>query len=152
VRGEVHTSLRNAAELRLRAAGSEHLFDGVEQPFAVVEHDLVELLPPRFFQLACLQRLQVEADGGDRSLELVGHGVDEGIVLLVAPDLTHQEDRIQHHPRNNDQKKHETQDGENAALPVDHEPADVQRDGDRNQADTEDGEEDDGSAAAADHW
>ena len=38
-----------------------------------------------------LQRLQVQPDGRDRRLQLVRDGVDEGVVLLVALDLHHEE-------------------------------------------------------------
>ena len=40
---------------------------------------------------------------------------------------------------------------QHALAPVEHDPADVEGDGDRDQADAEDGEEDDRPPAAADH-
>ena len=76
------------------APGPQHLVDGVQQTIAVLQHDLVELAPLRVVQLAGLQCLQVQPDRRDRCLELVGHGVDERVVLLVAADLAHEEDGV----------------------------------------------------------
>ena len=84
-----------APQARAGAAGAQHLIDRVQQPVAVLEHDAVELAPLVLVELARLQRLQVQADRRDRRLQLVGDGVDEGVVLLVAADLAHQEDRVQ---------------------------------------------------------
>ena len=70
-------------------AGAEHLLDQVHQPVAVLQHHVVELAPLRFVdrRSARLQRLEVQADRRDRRLQLVRHGVDERVVLLVAPDF-----------------------------------------------------------------
>ncbi len=149
--GEVDPKLGDAPEVRLRAAGSQDLFDGVQQPVAVFEHRLVELPSLRLVQLARQQCLQVEADRGDWCLELVSDGVDERVVLLVAPDLADEKDGVEHHPGNDDEKEDEAEDHQDAAAPADDHPADVQCDGDGDQADAERGEEDDGAAAPADH-
>ena len=44
----------------------QNLFDRVQQPLGVVQHQFIEFAPLRFFHRAPLQRLQVEADGCDR--------------------------------------------------------------------------------------
>ena len=64
------------------------------QPVGVGQHDVVELAALRVADLARLQRLEVQADRRDRRLQLVGDGVDEAVVLLVALDLAHQEHRV----------------------------------------------------------
>ena len=103
----------------------------------VVEHHAVELAPLLLRQLAALQRLQVQPDRRDRRLELVGDGVDERVVLLVAPDLAHQEDRIEDEARDDEREQDDAEAEQQAFAPVDDDPADVQRDGDRDQADAE---------------
>ena len=65
----------------------QDLVDGVMQPRGVGQHDVVELPPLLLVHLACLQRFEIQPDRRDRRLQLVGDGVDEGVVLLVAPDL-----------------------------------------------------------------
>ena len=47
------------------APGSQDLFDGLEQPVAVFEHDAVELVPLVFVHRARLQRFQIKPDGSD---------------------------------------------------------------------------------------
>ena len=76
-------------------AGFEHLLDGGEQAVGVGEHDLVELLPLGFGDLAALEGFEVEADGGDGGFEFVGDGVEEGVLALVAADLADQEDGVE---------------------------------------------------------
>ena len=81
-----------------------------EQPVAVLEHDAVELLPLLVVELAALQGLEVQADRRDRRLQLVRDGVDERVVLLVAPDLAHQEDRVEHEPGDDQQEEDDAED------------------------------------------
>ena len=72
----------------------QHLLDGVVQPVGVGQHDVVELPALRVADLARLQRLEIQADRRDRRLQLVRDRVDEAVVLLVPPDLEHQEHRV----------------------------------------------------------
>ena len=67
-----------------------------EQTVAIVQHDPVELLALGLVHRARLQGLQVEADGSDGSLQFMRDGIDEGVVLFVAADLTHQKDGVEH--------------------------------------------------------
>ena len=62
-----------------------------------------------------LQGLQVQAHRRDGRLQLVRDGVDEGVLLLVAPDFPHQEDGVQNHA-GDDQA--EQQDAETSNRPV----------------------------------
>ncbi len=98
------------------AAGAQHLFDGGQQPVAVLHHGAVELLALGFVDGAGLQRFQVQPDGRDRSLQLVRDGVDEGVVLFVAPDLADQKRGVQHHADDDDQSQQ--QEPRNSRMPV----------------------------------
>ena len=148
---EVETGPRNAAPARAGTPGLQDLLDRLEQSVAVLQHDAVELAPFLLVQLAALQSLQVEPNRRHRSLELVGDGVDEGIVLLVAADFAHQEDGVEHHPGNDRDEQDDAEDEQERSAPVEHDPADVERDGQRHEADAQDGEEDDRPTPAADH-
>jgi hypothetical protein len=81
----------------------------------------------------------------------VRDGIEEGIVLLVPADLTHQKDGVQHHAGDDQQEEDDAEDREDAHPPVEDNPADVERDGNRDKTDAEDGEEDHLSPAAANH-
>ena len=65
-------------------AGAQDLLDGAEQAVAVVEHGAIELLALGLVDGPGLQGFQIQADGGDRGLQLVRDRVDEGVVLGVA--------------------------------------------------------------------
>src|SRR6266498_3023377 len=91
-----HVDRRLCDYLRLLPQGAslQHLINGVMQPVGIREHDVVEATPLLVAQRARLQRLEIEADRRNRRLELVGDGVDEGVVLLVAAYLEHEEDGV----------------------------------------------------------
>jgi hypothetical protein len=74
----------------------QDLLHGIEQAIGILEHEAVKLLALRFVHLAPLQRFEVEANRRDGRFQLVRHGVDETVVLLVAPDFTHQKDGVEH--------------------------------------------------------
>ena len=99
----------------------QHLVDGAQQPLVVGQHDVVELFALFVVDLARLQGLQIEADRGDGSLELVRDGVDEAVLLLVAADLPHQEDRVENDAGDDQGEKQHAQDQEDPGLPVQHE-------------------------------
>ena len=95
-----------------------------------------------------MQRFQVEADGGDRGFQLVRDGVDEGVVLLVAADLAHQESGVQDYADDDDESEQGSEEEEDAGVPAQQHPADVQQNDDGDEAGAERDEEGDGSAAA----
>src|SRR5207248_5512679 len=72
------------------ASGTQNLLDSREQPFAIVQHDAIELFALGFLYFARLQRLEVEPDGGDGSLQLVRHRVDKSIMLLISSNFPDQ--------------------------------------------------------------
>ena len=96
--------------------------------------DAVELLPLRFVDLAVLQRLQVQLHRRDRRLQLVRDGVDERLVLLVAPDLAHQEDGVEDDAGDDERKDEQAGDEQAGFPPVDDDPADVERERAADQA------------------
>jgi hypothetical protein len=142
--------VRPPRRLRLLAydAGFQDLIDGVVQPVGIGQHDRVELAPLLICRRARLQRLEIEANRGDGRLQLVGDGVDEAVVLLVAADLHDQEDRVDDQPADDQRKQHET--GHQLAQPVlrDDDPIDVEEDRQRDEQDTQRDEERDGLLAA----
>src|SRR3954468_7827602 len=128
---------RAAPQHRSGRAGAEDLLDRVQQAIAVLEHDPVELAPLDFVDLARLQCLEIEADRSDRRLQFVRHRVDERVVLLVAPDLADQEDGVHDAERDDDEEKDRAEHDQHPLAPVQDQPADIQRDRRRHQADPE---------------
>src|SRR4030088_3554567 len=88
--GSVHTFAYQLAEIHLgfvfsclfvaRPPGAQHLLYGLGEAIGIAQHELVELLSLRVGQFAPLQRLQVEADGSHRRLQLMSYGIDEAVV------------------------------------------------------------------------
>ena len=123
----------------------------MQQPIAVLEHDPVELAAPFGVQFARLQCLQVEPNRGHRRLQFVGDGVQEGVLLFIPADLADQKNRVQHHAGDDQQEQDDAQDRQDPHPPVEDDPADVEGDGNGDEADAEDGEEDHLPPAAANH-
>src|ERR1700732_3387228 len=78
------------------SAGPQDLLDGRQQTVAVLDHGAIELLALWLLHGASLQRLEGKPDGCNRGLQFVRYGIDEGVMLLVAPDFTNQEGCVQH--------------------------------------------------------
>ena len=134
-----------------RPAGAQDLLDQVEQPVAVGEHDAVELPALVFGEFAALQRFEVEPNRGDRRLQFVRDGVDESVVLLVAPDFTHEKNRVEDQPADDDQEEDDAEDEQHPGTPVDDDPTDVERDGQGDQARAEDDEDQALASGPRDH-
>ena len=105
------------------AAGAQDLLDGGEQTVAIVQHDAVELVALGVVDGAGLEGLEVEADGGDGSLQLMGDGVDEGVVLFVAADFPHQKDGVEHDAADDHEHEQHAQDQQESGAPVRAEPS-----------------------------
>src|SRR5947207_432962 len=73
----------------------QYLLNSAQQAIGVFEHHTVEVLPLRLGQRTGLQRFEVESNRGDRSLELMRHGVDKAVVLFIALNLAHQKNSIE---------------------------------------------------------
>jgi hypothetical protein len=130
-------------------AGLENLFDGSEETVGVGEHDGVELLALDLVDGTALERLEVEADAGDGSLELVGDGVEKGVLTLVASDLADQEDGVENDTSDEERKEDDAENGERDGALVEDYPADIERDGNSDEEDAEGNESGDGSAASS---
>ena len=131
-------------------AGLEDLLDGGEETVGVGQHDLVELVALGFGDGVALEGFEVEAEGCDGGLELVGDGVEEGVLTLVAADLADQEDGVEDDAGGDQAKEDEADDEQGDAALVEDDPGDVECD---EAADDEDAEGDgkgDGSAASVD--
>jgi hypothetical protein len=137
------------SQARADSARPEHLLDCSEQPVAVLDHDAVELLPLRFVNLAVLQRLQIQLHRRDGCLELVRDGVDERLVLLVAPDLADQEDCVENDAGDDERKDENAGQQETGFPPIEDHPADVERERATDQSGAQDDEKRDRFSAPA---
>ena len=109
----------------------QNLFDGPQQTVGVTEHESVEFAAARIVHRAALQGLQVKTNRRNGSLQLVGDRVDKTVMLLVAADFAHQENRVQDDAGSNRTEEDESKENLNAFLPVEDDPtaADSQRRG-----------------------
>ena len=74
--------------------------------------------------------------------------VDESVVLFVAPDLADQKRGVEHHANDDRQSQQRAEEQQDAGVPAQQHPADVQQNDDRDQPDAERDEECDGPAAS----
>lgn len=133
---------------RTQFAGLENLLDGAEEAVGVGEHDLVKLLALDFRNFAALEGFEVEANGGDGSLELVGNCVEEGILALVAANLANQEDGVQNDAGSEQgEEDHAKDDGGDASF-VEDDPGDVVRDQATDEQHSKRDREGDGTASS----
>ena len=147
--GEEGLNLERAAIAMALAelASFEDALDGGMKALRVGEHDAVELLPLVFVYGAALQGFEVEADGGDGGLELVGDGVEEGVLALVAADFSYEEDSVEDDAGEQGGEEDDAEDEQGDAALVEDDPADVEGDGNAGEQDSEDDGESDGTAA-----
>ena len=131
-------------------AGVQDLFDRLQQPLAVLEHHAVELAAAFVAHRVAAreERFEMQADRRDGRLQLVRHGIHERVVLLIPPDLAHEECRVQDEARDDRGKQEDAQEERRDLLPGHHDPADVEPHGERDQRHTERDEERDRAAAA----
>jgi hypothetical protein len=73
----------------------------------------------------------------------VRDGVDEGVVLLVATDFAYEEGCVEDEPRDDQDEEDDAEDKQRHLAPVEQNPADVERQRERDQTDAEREEEDD---------
>src|SRR5580704_2249042 len=77
-------------------------------------------------------------------------GVDETVMLFAALNLAHQEACVHNHAGNDQREKDDAEKQQHSLSPVENDPADIQRDRQRHQANAQANEEDDSPAAARD--
>src|ERR1700733_12554036 len=80
----------------------------------------------------------------------MGYGVDKAIVLTAATPPPNQEAGVHDHAGNDQCKKDDAEEQQHSLAPVEDDPADIESDRQRDQADAQAEKEDDGSAAARD--
>ena len=140
-------ALRGAGALA-EFSGLEDLLDRGEEAVGVGAHDAVEVCTLLVADGTALEGVQIEADAGERGLELVGDGVEEAVLAVVAADLAEEEDGVEDDTGDQDAEEQDTQNVDRDACSVGGQPGDVERDGKADQADTQGDEEGLGSAAA----
>ena len=92
----------------------------------------------------------MQPDRRDRRLQFMGDGIDEAVVLLAASQFAHQKNRVDDHPRNDQREEDDAEEQQHALAPVEDDPANIQCNRQRHQANAQAEKEDDGSAAARD--
>src|ERR1700745_1717671 len=80
----------------------------------------------------------------------MGDGIDKTVMVLAAPHLPHQEDRVHHHSCNQKSKEHDPEKQQHTLAPIEDDPTDVKRNCQRDQADASDDEENDRSTPTGD--
>jgi len=73
-----------------------------------------------------LEGFEVEAERGDGGLELVGDGVEEGVLTLVAADLADQKDGVEDDAGGDQAEEDEAHDEQGDAPLVEDDPCDVE--------------------------
>src|SRR5262245_11913759 len=138
---------RSCNDLRLVAdrARLQYLVYRAVQPFRIRQHDIVETTPLLLAERSRLKGFEVQAYRRDRRLELVRHGVDEGVVLLVAANLENEKHGVDDQPGDDQPKRDDAEDEDTYAGPLgcDDNPADVQGDRCRYEEDAESDEKGD---------
>src|SRR5208337_1255564 len=145
-----HLAARENRVLLHHTSRAQHLLNCSDQPLGVFQHHLVELAALLLVQVALLQRLQIQPDGSDRRFQLVGHCIQEAVLLLVAPDLAHQKDGIEYDARDNKAEEDNAENQRNDFAPVKDDPTDVEHHRRRGQTDAQRDKERNGGLAAGD--
>jgi hypothetical protein len=76
------------------------------------------------------------------------NGVDEGVMLLIAPDLAHQKKRVEHYAAQDNGEQEDTQKKQDSSAPVKQDPADVEEKNDGDQPGAQSNEKRDRPAPA----
>src|SRR5580765_3255350 len=96
----------------------QYLLNGVAQAVRVLNHQTIKFAALCLLQVPALQRLQVEADRGNRSFQFVSYRVDETVVLLVLSNFADQKAGIQDEPGHDGAKENNPEKDFDAFLPV----------------------------------
>ena len=147
---EIHLRLVSPRLLVASSPGAQHLLDRLGQPVGIAQHEPVELLLLLLRQFAALQCLKMQPDRRHRRLQFMRDGIDEAVVLLTAPQLPHQENRIHHHACDDQREKDNAEKQQHSLAPVQDDPADIEGNRQRHQANAQAEKEHNRSAAARD--
>src|SRR5208282_544603 len=133
-RVEFHWQALPRTFLLRRRARFEHLFHRVQQAIGIEQHGVVKLPPLRLVKLERLQCLEIKPDGRDRRFQFMSDGVDEAVMLLVAPNLAYQKNRIEDKASDDGAKKNDAKKNLNSFAPVEDDPSAANRKRHRRQA------------------
>lgn len=154
-----YAGLRKGAHVQRQANGrcfalagfscAKNLLYGSEEPVIVLQHHAIELLSLLFIDRALHERFEIEANGSDGSFEFVREGVEKAVLPLGAADLADEKDSVDDHAGDHQDEKDDADDEKCwVAACVDDDPADIQCDGRRDQADAQHQEEANRTASA----
>lgn len=129
-------------------ASFQYLLDSGEQTIGVQQHEGVELFALLLVEFSPLQRLKIKPDGSDGRLQFVSNGVDEAVMLLVAPNLANQEERIQDKPGADRPEEDEAEENLYSFAPIENDPTKADGGRHRSEADPQRSEKNDRLAPA----
>src|SRR3954465_14514880 len=92
----------------------------------------------------------MQPNGRDRRLQFMRNCIDKAVMLLVAPHFAHEKNGIYHHSGNDQSKKDDAEEQQHALTPIEDDPADVESNRERNQANAQAEKERNRSTAARD--
>jgi hypothetical protein len=129
-------------------SGFEDLLDCGEEAIGVGEHNFVELLFLLLGGCATLEGFEVEPDAGDGGFQLVGDGVEEGVLTFVAADFADEEDGVEDDSGDDEREEDGAEDGEGDGTLVADDPANIESDEAADDKRAEGDEKSDGSASS----
>ena len=129
-------------------AGLEDLLDGGQETIGVGAHDGVKLAALVFVDGSALEGLEIKTDACYWGFKLVGDGVEEGVLALVATNFADEKDGVEDETGDDDHTEDGAQDVVGETDFVGKDPGDVERDGEAAEQRAEGDEGSDGSAAA----
>jgi len=86
---------------------------------------VVKLSPFCIVQLPALQRFDVKPQRRDRRFQFVRDRIQKTVVLFVATDFAHKENRVNDHAGRDESEENYSENERYHFAPVDHNPTDV---------------------------
>src|SRR4029077_6833281 len=109
-------------------SGLQHLLDSAQQPGGIRQDYGIELFSVGLVDFPRLQRLQVEPDRCDWSLQLMRNCVDKTVVLFISVYFPYEKNRVQHDTNDDRHEKDDAEDQLRNLAPIENNPSDVERD------------------------
>src|SRR6185437_1187343 len=107
--------------------GAQDLLDRPHETVAIFEHNSIELFPFLFVNASRLQRLEIQPDGCDGSLQLMSDGVNESIVLFIPTNFADKKDGVKNDAADDHEQQQHSEKQQNAGPPVQQNPTDVEQ-------------------------
>ena len=157
--GALHTLFNQLGKIQAdvlpfasRLACFQDFINRAHQTISVFEHEPVEVTALDFVNMGLtLEGLKMKANGGNGRLQFMSDGVDETVVLLIAPDLSDQKTGVEDEARGDCAEEDDPEKDANTFAPIEDDPAKADRDRDRSQDDSEGEKEYDFAAPANPH-